>query len=444
MRKSFRAMPSNINNRTMPSNINNNNGNNTNITNEIRVLDEKGHEAYSKGNMEDALLYYRERVELTSSSLSQRRELASSHKNIGLILHDKGDTEGSIRELETALEIQNSILNNEKDDKEERRPTTTTLEEDDDKNDINSTPLSFSLEVANTHLNLAEVLCVVNRLQEALDHADLARKIQFQEMTKQKQQQNHKQRLQLSSLSPTIEVRKSYRKRLSTTVSFSSETTTSSSSSSSSTDAVTKSHKFLLAKTYSIIGEIFSRAGNYKMALDYHSLGCEIYTKYCPKTITYSCSASNVGLILYKMGKFESAYQQYLKPALEVEKTAIPNTLDLADSYSNVGEVLFRLERYDEALSNFQRALELKSIYDKDSLNLCKTHGDIGWTYHRLGNEEEKAQEHFSRAIDLEEHLIPNSDHLAQTYLMLVCSLKAQNKDATQWEDKMNRILLNK
>jgi len=273
MRKSFRAMPSNINNRTMPSNIINNNGNNTNITNEIRVLDEKGHEAYSKGNMEDALLYYRERVELTSSSLSQRRELASSHKNIGLILHDKGDTEGSIRELETALEIQNSILNNEKDDKEEPQPTTTTLEEDDKKNDINNTPLSFSLEVANTHLNLAEVLCVVNRLQEALDHADLARKIQFQEMTKQKQQQNHKQRLQLSSLSPTIEVRKSYRKRLSTTVSFSSETTTSSSSSSSSTDTVTKSHKFLLAKTYSIIGEIFSRAGNYKMAIGLSFVG---------------------------------------------------------------------------------------------------------------------------------------------------------------------------
>ena len=115
------------------------------IEEELKALDEKGNDAYSLGQMDEALGFYQQRIALATSN-SQPEEVASSHKSMGLILHDKGEWDQSLVELEGALKIQLSLIESKAAD------------------------TAFQLNVANTHTNLAEVYRAMDQLEMALQH----------------------------------------------------------------------------------------------------------------------------------------------------------------------------------------------------------------------------------------------------------------------------------
>ena len=100
--------------------------------------------------------------------------------------------------------------------------------------------------------------------------------------------------------------------------------------------------------TLRFLGIIYAQRKDYALALKY----LEATIKVNPQN---GIAHSNLGNVLFELGKFESALNAYDK-AIQLAPT-------YAEAWSNKGNALYELERYDEALAHHDKALALHPGY---------------------------------------------------------------------------------
>lgn len=331
----------------------------SNLEEELKELDAKAHEAYSHGAIDDAVELYKKRIKLAADT---PQELASSHKSLGLILHDKGDWGNSLGELEEALKIQKSITDHD--------------------------AASFQLAIANTHLMIAEVYRAIDSpqnpmLEIALTHMEDAMKIQQVHAadslllaetlnsigTVYGEVGNYKMALDYHTDCESIRIKQS-------------------------------PESLLASCSASNIGLILSKMGLQESALFYLTKALEIEEKLIPNTIDLADSYSNVGEVLVQMGKNEEALEKF-HDALKLKQQVAPNSLYEAKTHSDLGLVMLKTNQPSEAEHHFLDAVALEERLIPDSEELSLTYNHLIQTLQLQGKPTNEYEDKMHRILAL-------------------------------------------
>lgn len=294
-------------------------------------LEEQAHEAYSQGLLDEALDIYKKQVELAKD---QPEQLASAHKSMGLILHDRGDWEASLAELNEGLRIQLSIPDRSDD-------------------------VPFQLSIANTYINIAEVYRSMENLELSLGHFQEALRrhvalapdslllaetynsigLVFGEVGNIK--------MALDCHTACFEIR----------TKLCPNTLTASCSASN-------------------IGLILYKMGKLESALFYLQKALDMEQVLIPNTLDLADSFSNVAEVLFKMGQHQESLDKF-QVALQLKIDISPHSLDVAKTHFDVGWVLLTMKQASQAQQHFQEAIDLEEHFIPDSKELAHAYESL-------------------------------------------------------------------
>jgi tetratricopeptide (TPR) repeat protein len=330
------------------------------IETELNDLESKAQQAYARGQMDEALTLYRNRLEQAALH-GLGEEEATSRKSIGLILHDMGEWEEGLGELEQALEIQTRL-------KEEKADNP-----------------DFQLSLANTHTNLAEVCRAMDDLQTALSHLQQAMNIQLKfapESLLLAETYNSigsifgevgNFKMALDFHTPACEIRML---KCPNTLTFSCSA--------------------------SNIGLILTKMGKFESAYYYLKMALDIEEQFIPGTLDMADSYSNIGEVLFKMDKNEEALPMFQK-ALDIkEKIGTSDALDVSKTHSDLGWVMHKMGMHEEAERHLEEAVDLEESNIPDSEALIQTYGMLIACRKQLGKGTAELEDKMHRILELQ------------------------------------------
>ena len=147
--------------------------------------------------------------------------------------------------------------------------------------------------------------------------------------------------------------------------------------------AIAAGSKKHLAKSYNLLGVLFYRKGNYKIALSYHNKALEL-RRACGDLLGIAYSETNLGNILVDLRLFQKAEVSYLK-ALQTYRQ-LQNETMTANSLINLGVLNQTKGRPNVAKEYYKLALktgeasnnyEIKSICLNNLAGVCYEAGDF-------------------------------------------------------------------
>jgi tetratricopeptide (TPR) repeat protein len=162
----------------------------------------------------------------------------------------------------------------------------------------------------------------------------------------------------------------------------------------------------LKAKTYSNIGLIYYKQGNYYEALKNHTSSMEVLktnTFKDSKTLVQkgiSTAFNNIGNVYKALGNYPTALENYFSSKKIKEQMLLPDgqfidKRGLGNSYNNIGIIYYEQHNYTEALKNHLSALKIRSsISDKKSV--ADSYNNIAVIYLDNGNYSEALKNLFA------------------------------------------------
>jgi tetratricopeptide (TPR) repeat protein len=199
-----------------------------------------------------------------------------------------------------------------------------------------------------------------------------------------------------------------------------------------------------LARTYNIIGIVYSEQGKNEEALKWYDKALEIREKVLdPLHPDLATSYNNKGVVYENQGKNEEALK-WIDKALEIrEKVLDPLHPDLATSYNNKGCVYLYPGKYKEALKWLDKALEIQEkVLDPLHPDLASSYGNKGNVYLGQGKYEE-ALKWYDKALEIQEKVLDQlHPDLALIYNNkgIVYWRQGKYEEALKWYDKALEI----
>ncbi|CAF1004611.1 unnamed protein product [Rotaria sordida] len=200
-----------------------------------------------------------------------------------------------------------------------------------------------------------------------------------------------------------------------------------------------------LAHLHHQIAYIYEQKDDLTNAFLHYDQSLNIYLTYLSINDTKLCSTySNIGLILKKQGNFNSALE-ILQHALDINLIASnPDQIEMAILYINIGGVYDAQEKSTEALENYENALEIVRKYLPQHHPLIgATHNNIGLVYYSM-KDYSNALIHFNKTLEIEQKSLPY-DHpsLIMTYTNIAGVFEGLHryKEAIEHAEKAVNIL---
>ena len=188
-----------------------------------------------------------------------------------------------------------------------------------------------------------------------------------------------------------------------------------------------------IAASHYALGQLWSETGELEGALEQFRAALEIqeriYGKDSPITAT---GYNNIGAVYYQQRKFDDALTEYRK-GLGVLQKSRPNHPDVAGALNNVGLALLQKGELEESLESFTSARTiLENAFGKEHPNLATTIGSIGNVLKSQGKLDEALVEYKLAHRLLESALGPDHPDVASSYnnMGLVLSQKGEYDDA--------------
>ncbi|CAF3911197.1 unnamed protein product [Rotaria sp. Silwood2] len=202
-----------------------------------------------------------------------------------------------------------------------------------------------------------------------------------------------------------------------------------------------------LAHLHHQLAYIYEQKDDSTNALSHYDQSLNNYLTYLPISDPILCPTySNIGLILKKRGNYNSALE-FLQHALDIDLIAPkPDQLEIAILYINIGGVYDAQGKFTEALENYENALEIVRKHLPPCHPLIgATHNNIGLVYSSM-KDYSNALIHFKETLQIEQKTLPRDDpSLIMTYTNIAGIFEDlhQYKEAIQHAEKAANILLN-
>ncbi|CAF1401335.1 unnamed protein product [Adineta ricciae] len=166
------------------------------------------------------------------------------------------------------------------------------------------------------------------------------------------------------------------------------------------------------ATIYNNLAESFCNMCEYEKAISYYEKSLEIFRRTLPDGhAKFGLIYNNIGGVYNKMTEYSKALSFY-KQALQIYQNAFPeNHPTLAISYNNVGLGYANIGQFSEALDFHHKAVQIK-LSSNDS-SVATSYNNIAFVYHRI-HKYEKALEFFKKALEIQQETLPSGHpHLA-------------------------------
>ncbi|CAF3374934.1 unnamed protein product [Rotaria sp. Silwood1] len=202
-----------------------------------------------------------------------------------------------------------------------------------------------------------------------------------------------------------------------------------------------------LAHIHHQLAYIYEQKDDLINALSHYDQSLNIFLTYLPINDPKLCPTySNIGLILKKRGNFNSALE-FLQHALDIDLIAPnPDQIEIAILYINIGGVYDAQRKCTEALENYENALEIicKQLPHYHPL-IGATHNNIALVYSSM-KDYSNALIHFKETLEIEQKSFVH-DHpslvMTHTNIAGVFEDLHQYKEAIEHAEKAVNILLN-
>ena len=173
-----------------------------------------------------------------------------------------------------------------------------------------------------------------------------------------------------------------------------------------------------VATSYSNLGVVHHKLGDFEKAKEYHELALSITQKKLgPENVQVATSYNNLGLVHSKLGDFEKA-KEYHELALSIyQKKLGPENVDVATSYNNLGLVHDKLGDFEKAKEYHELALSIrqKKLGPKN-VEVAASYNNLGLVHHKLGDFE-KAKEYNELSLRIgQKKLRPEHAEVANSY----------------------------
>ena len=198
--------------------------------------------------------------------------------------------------------------------------------------------------------------------------------------------------------------------------------------------------KLYIAKSYHILGVIYSLKGKYDDSFQWFQKALDIQEKNLgtnhPETAT---TYNNIASTYQSKEKSDDAFQWFQK-ALDIqEKVLGTNHPDTAATYNNIASIYDSKRKYDDAFQWYHKALDIEekvlgTIHPETAI----TYNNIASTYQSKGKYDDALQ-WFQKALNIQEKVLgTNHPDTAKTYnnIALTWKLKGKYDDALQWFQK--------
>ena len=172
-------------------------------------------------------------------------------------------------------------------------------------------------------------------------------------------------------------------------------------------------YDYAISKTYSNIGSVHFKKGNFERSLHYYSEALRLQyiededstSKSIDKQLSAATTYSNIASAYSKKGDFEDSLEFHVR-ALEIRETQLGDHVDTATSYYNIGFLHARHEDYDLALEAHRKSLDIrKNVLGENHKDVASSYNSVGISYFHLGYYTEAITSHL-RAIKVEETVL--------------------------------------
>lgn len=173
-----------------------------------------------------------------------------------------------------------------------------------------------------------------------------------------------------------------------------------------------------LAAIYTNQALVYVEMEDYSKALSLHNKSIEIKEELLKEedesdhinmlNISLATSYNNLAELYSQQGKtLDKAFKFYQK-SLKIRKELLgEDNFATATSYRNLGQYFLKVEDCKEALSNFNKALEIREkILNQNHPYIAQSYSDLALGYSCLGEEhEDQSLEFFMKALEIEEEI---------------------------------------
>jgi len=187
-----------------------------------------------------------------------------------------------------------------------------------------------------------------------------------------------------------------------------------------------------IARTYTIIGNVYNIKGNYPEALKNYFTSLKHYEEVGDKH-KIALIYSNIGVLYTNQEDYPKALNNFYLAFKGLE--LIGDKKGLANGYNNLGNVYFNMGNYSKALENYSQGMKLyKELGFK--LEMASAYGNIGNIYIKEGKYAEYMKNEFE-ALKLYEEL-GDKDGIAGCYCNIGRGYRDLNRvdEAKRWLQK--------
>lgn len=198
-----------------------------------------------------------------------------------------------------------------------------------------------------------------------------------------------------------------------------------------------KEPTYEVVDSYTQVGRLYRRKGNYEKTLEYFELALEVEkTRPNPDLDRISLAYSDLGTLYQNLGEYEKALT-YLQLSLEMDlQIHGEDDPEVAILLHNIGIVNSRLGEYDEAIRNTLHALTIRiPVYGEIHREVAKSYYMLG-DYYRIKGDYDQALRYNEKAINIWLE-IEGPDHasIAAPYILagIICAEKGDYECALSY-----------
>jgi tetratricopeptide (TPR) repeat protein len=158
----------------------------------------------------------------------------------------------------------------------------------------------------------------------------------------------------------------------------------------------------LRARYYDLVGLVYSRSGDYKVAKTWHDRALALVEKeFGERTLEFTKALNHAALIRWRLGELEDAKAMFERQ-IEIQNEILqPNHPSIAVTLNNLGLVIGRMGKGEDALGYYERAIEIiTAVLGEGHLRLANPHENYG-VYYTNSGDFELARVHHQKALDV-------------------------------------------
>ena len=166
-----------------------------------------------------------------------------------------------------------------------------------------------------------------------------------------------------------------------------------------------------MAPTYVNLGELALEQDDFQASRDYSQKAVDLFLKTKPKNVGLAYALGNLGLTAFRQGDIQSAFE-YDRRLMEIDSHR-PNGTDTAGDYDQVGDLYMSQNDPDAAERYYRRAMDIREHINPETLDVSYSLANLASIAHARGKQSE-AVEYEKRAVAMGRKSCPNSWCVAQ------------------------------